>query len=336
MSKHNSGIVALPEVRLIEVLRYPKGTKLAGAVFLQGSNNDDTLHARSLFRNIEGLKVLCGDTTLKNVVIMAHYRDTDSSRQREMLDAGVSIHGRFAPVIHQGVQVHHRYKASDLGALRIILQGRPVIPKVQQETINEGSGPERIAPTMELRNEIPKLAGRQDSDCKRLEESMQEAMDKKVEELRRELEEQKRRAREEADGLRKRIAEMGREHRQELEEQERRAREEADVLRNSIAEMQSKLEEHRHRSGEASATRSVPPHLRAFLVGPYAHLALQRGYPSTDLRPSSPIISTTHFTARSMNDVCKTSRRVMSSGSLTIWTRHVTIPLFSLGAQAGQ
>ena len=65
-----------------------------------------------------------------------------------------------------------------------------------------------------------------------LEGSTQEAMDKKVEELQRKLEEQRRRAREEVDGLQGRIAEL-----------------------------QSKLEEDRHEFGKASATynsRHVP------------------------------------------------------------------------------
>ena len=63
---------------------------------------------------------------------------------------------------------------------------------------------------------------------------------------------------------------------QELEEQKRKAREEADGFRNCIAEMQSKLEE-RHSFGKASATylnSRHPLHLRVFLVRSPAHLAL--------------------------------------------------------------
>ena len=260
-------------------------------------------------------------------------RDNDKPKDEQRLNSDLSPGGSFYPAIEQGAQVYHYTATSnpDLGALRIILQGRPVVPKVQQEPINEGSGPDRIVPVTELSKEIPKLAERQDSDIKKLEESMQEVMSAKVEELWRELEEQKRRAREEADMFKKQIAEMKskeeiarkqmiREHHQELEEQERRVREEADGLKNCNAEMQSKLEEDRHTSGKAFEllARSFPPHLKAFLVESCAHLAQQLVYPSTGLRPNSPIVSTTHFTARSMNDVCKTSRRVTSTGSLTI------------------
>ena len=70
---------------------------------------------------------------------------------------------------------------------------------------------------------------------------MQQAMDKKVEELRQELEESHR----------------------EREEEKRRAREEADDFRKCITELQSKLEKDRHGSGKASATHNflhVPVH----------------------------------------------------------------------------
>ena len=293
----------------------------------------------SLTTNIKALEELCGDTTLKSVVIMTYHRDTDRPEAEQMMNSDLSPGGCFYPAIEQGAQVYHCTGASefDLGALRIILRGRPVIPKVQQELVNEGSGPEQIAPATELCNEILELAERRDNDFKKLEESMQEVMDKKIEKLRRELEEDNIKAREEADGLKKRIAEMQLEERirketcQKLEEQRRRAREEADGLRKYIAEMQSKLEEDRHTSGKAFelSAHSFPPRLKAFLVGPCTHLvALQRVYPLTDLHSNSPIVSTTHFTARTMSDVSKTSRRVTPSGSLTIWTRHVTFSPF--------
>ena len=174
----------------------------------------------------------------------------DSPEAKQKLNAELSPGGCFYPAIKQGAQVYHCTAASkpDLGALRIILGGRPVIPKVQQEPINEGNGPERIAPATELSEEIPELAESHNSDVKDLEVSMQEVVDKKVEELRRELEEEKRKAREVAGGLWKRIAEMQLDERirketcQELEKRERRAREETDMVKKQIAEMQSKEE----------------------------------------------------------------------------------------------
>ena len=197
---------------------------------------------------------------------MTHDWEEVNPADEEGLRQEFSSKKRYRTAIEDGAQVYHCTNGSqlDLGALRIILGGRPVVPKVQQVPINVGSISEQTAVAAELSGEIPELAQRHNSDIKKLKESMQKAMDKKVEELRRELEEEKRRAREEADGLKKCIAEMQLEEiiRKEME---RRAREEADGLRKRIAEMQSKLEEDRHRSGKASATylnsRHVPSHL---------------------------------------------------------------------------
>ena len=163
---------------------------------------------------------------------------------------------QYSIAIAEGAQVYHCTNGSelDLGALRIILGGRAVVPKVQQGPINNSSDLEQIAVAMELSKEIPELAERQNSDIKMLEEGMQDAMDKKGEELLRELEEQNRRAQEEADGLRKYIAEMQSKEEIARKEMEKRAREEADGLRKRIAEMQSKLEDYRRGFGKTSAT----------------------------------------------------------------------------------
>ena len=330
---------------MIKVLRYPTGTKLAGVVWVQRpANGGNGADAYRLINNSKALKELCGDTTLKNVVIMTHRWDNDKPKDEQRLISDLSPGGCFYPAIEQGAQVYHCDDESspDLGALRIILRGRPVIPEVQQEPTYEGNGPERIVPAAEPSKEIPKLAERQDSDIKELEESMQEVVNRKVEELRRELEEQKRRAREEAEMFEKQIAEMqskdknirkelAREHRQELEEQERRAREEADGLRNRNAELQSKPEEGQHASGKPSVVYGFPPvsaSSRVFLVGSLTHLASQRVYPSTDLPPNLPIGSMTRFTGRNMNNGCKTFRNMTWPGLLTIWTRHVTMSSF--------
>ena len=103
--------------------------------------------------------------------------------------------------------------------------------------------------------------------AKRKEEEVQR-LEGCLAELRWELEEQKRRAKEEADGLRKCIVaarsreEVMRKGMNELEELKSRAQDEADWLRECIAEMQSKLEEDRHGSGKASVIYNlhVPPY----------------------------------------------------------------------------
>jgi hypothetical protein len=279
---------------LVGALRYPTGTKLAGVVFVLQFDITNNRNGVVLSNNIRALKNLCGNTTLKNVVIMTQDRwDAGKPEAEEKTKLELSPGGSFHPAIEQGAQVYHRTDGSnpDLGALQIILGSRSVIPKVRQEPGD--SGLEQVAPATELSNEILKLAERYDNDVKKLKEGMQEAMDKKVAELRQELEE----------SIRK-------ESRRELEDEKRRTREE---FKERIAEMQFKLEEDRRRSGKISATynfRHVPAGSRIFFVGSLTHPALQRVYPSTAPHPSSPIGSTTHFTGKSMNNACKAFTRM--------------------------
>ena len=277
---------------MIEVSRYPAGTKLTGIIFLQ---KVEEFIGTALKSNLEELEELCEDLTLKNFVIMIHHWSGVTHEAEAALQSDLSDPNGFVQaVVRRGAKVYRCAGTSepDLGALRIILGGRSVVPEVQQE--------------------------------RPVEQNM-------VEELRQELEEQKRRAQLEADVFEKRNAEMQSKEestRKEMEEQKRKAQEEADGLRKCITELQSKLEEDRHGYGKTSAIynfRHVPARSRVFLAGSLTHLVLQRVYPSTDLHPSLPIGSTTRFTAKSMNNACKTFRRMTSSGSLTIWTRYVTM-----------
>ena len=268
------------------------------------------------------MEELCEDSSLKNLVIMTHRWKKVTPYAEARLESDSSRPDGFVQaVVRRGAKIYRCTGASepDLGALRIILGGRSVVPGVQQEPINKGSqlGQKAVRPVEPISKEG------------------------EVGELLRELEEQKWRAQQEADVFKNRIAELQSKEksiRKELDEEKRRARKEADGFRKCIAELQSKLEEDRHTSGKTSATynfRRVPANSRALLVGPPTHLALQRAYPSTDLHPNSPIGSTTHFTDWSTNNGCKTFRRMTSSGSLTIWIRYIITTSFLTGHSSG-
>ena len=165
------------------------------------------------------------------------------------------------PAIYQGAQFYDLEdkpeSAQDI--LRMALKNRPVAPETQHESYDEGRESRRIGGFPE----------RRDGETRELKESMGKRVIEKeleVKELRRELDEQKSRAQEEANDLRNHIAAMQREevrvreemHRvenrcQELEEQKGRAQGEMDDLRKRIAEIQSEFEEDRRRApGEPS------------------------------------------------------------------------------------
>ena len=288
-SKHDCGVDVLLEVRLIEVFRYPTGTKLAGIVFV---HQFGWFVGDSLESSTGTMEELCEDSTLKNLVIMIHqWREVTPFAEALLQSEISSPNGLVHEVVQLGAKIYRCTGTSkpDLGALRIILGGRSVVPKAQQKPINQGSESEQTAvqpvePSKDkevegLRRELEahKWRAKREADVftKRIAEMQSKEETTRTEMVRehyQELEEQKRKAQEEADVFKKQAAEKEESIRQEasreLEEQKRKAQEEADGLRKCIAELHSELEEDRHASGKAPATynfRPVPPRSRVFL-----------------------------------------------------------------------
>ena len=215
---------------MIEVFRYPTGTKLAGIICVHKIFQLAGIHNWEwwLAGNRSEARALCGDGTLKNLVIMTHdwkkFSPVDEDKMKQAFPK------EYSYAMEDGAQVYYCTNASelDLGALRAILGGRPVVPKVQQEEQNRRVQEEADG----LRKYIAEMQSKEES------------------------------RRKEMDVFKKQIAEM---QSKEIarREMERRAREEVDGLRKRIAEMQSKLEEDRHRFGKASATYLNFPHFSA-------------------------------------------------------------------------
>ena len=232
------------------MFRYPTGTKLTGIVFLHRVGD---AVGTSLKSSTGTMEKLCEDSTLKNLVIMIHQWGKAISLAEALLQSELSEPDGFVQAVMQrGAKIYRCTDASepDLGALRIILGGSSVVPEVQQEPIRKGSESELTAERpLEPSKEKPDLGERHNSDIRELGGSTQEAVDKEVDELRRELEEQKTRAQQEADMFKKLVARMEskeestrREPYQKLEEQKRRAQEEADMFKKLVARMESKEE----------------------------------------------------------------------------------------------
>ena len=220
------------------------------------------------------MEELCEHSTLKNLVIMIHQWGGVDHNAEEMLQLDLSNPSGFVQEVKQrGARIYRCTSASepDLGALRIILRGGRFVSEVRREPINNGSKSEQTA--------VWPVGGRHNSDIRELGGSTQGAvMDKEVKGLRRELEEQKRRAEQEADVFKEHIAtmrsreestrkEMVREHYQELEEQKRRAQEEADAFKKQAAEKESiRQEVSRELEDQKRKAQEEADELRKYIV----------------------------------------------------------------------
>ena len=184
------------------------------------------------------MRNLCGDTTLKHVVVVTQgWGQNDPSEpatsQRQLELATDDVENRvFKPAIENGAQVYHRVDESEPAqeVLRMILSGKQVVPEIQPAGfVDCGGQPVQTVPvrTPELSKEMRESVERHNAEIK----EMREAMGREIETLQRQLDEQKTRAQEEAEGLRKCIAEM----------------------------MRSKFDEDRHESGEVLDTHNIQP-----------------------------------------------------------------------------
>ena len=165
---------------------------------------------------------LCGEKTLKNVVLMTTMwgrvtPQRGADREQQLKDK------HFKAAIEKGAHIC-RYKDTPESArkiLRTILENKPVVLKIQHELIDQHKEIGQTSAGEELNREIREVVEKHQNEMRELEERMQRAVEEKDEESREELEGEKRRVQEEVEKLRKDSEEMRsrfEEARREMEE----------------------------------------------------------------------------------------------------------------------
>ena len=169
---------------------------------------------------------LCGDTTLKNVVLVTNMwgevtQDVGEARERELTT------NFFRPVLNKGAQIarHHYNPQSAHDIIRRIMKNQPFRPRAQRESTGGAD-----------REEFEEFQRRQ-AELNSLREEMEQALRDKEEGMRKVLEEENRKVREELDRLRvesERLASVYREERRRMEAEMWRIQEEARVEREQL------------------------------------------------------------------------------------------------------
>lgn len=189
------------------MLRYSAGAKLAGVIYVHRIS-DDKFGGVAL-KNFRMFRELCGERTLKNVILMTNMwgrvtRQQGADREQQLRDE------HFKPAIDKGAQIcrHNNTAESARAILRIILKNRPLVLKIQRELIDERKDIGQTGAGEELNREVHELVEKHRREMKELEESMRKAMEEKDEESREELEEEKKRMEEKMEKLQRDTAEM--------------------------------------------------------------------------------------------------------------------------------
>ena len=194
-------------VRLNEVFRYSAGAKLAGVIYVHRIS-DDRFGGLAV-KNFRMFRELCGEKTLKNVILMTNMwgrvtPQQGADRERQLED------NYFKAAIEKGAQMcrHKNTPKSARTILRMILENRPVVLKIQRELIDEHKDIGQTGAGVELNREMLEVVEKYQNEIRDLEENMRKAMEEKDEESHEELEEERRRLQGEMEELRKDAEEM--------------------------------------------------------------------------------------------------------------------------------
>ncbi|KAF9461786.1 P-loop containing nucleoside triphosphate hydrolase protein [Collybia nuda] len=168
---------------------YEHGKKLAGVIYLHRIS--DCRMGGISTRNFRMFRELCGERTLKNVVIVTNMwgqvtPSIGKARERELaIDPTF-----FKPAIDKGAQLvrHDNTFRSAQGLLWLIVQNKPEALRIQRELVDEHMDISQTAAAEELNRELMEQARRHRAELQELEEEMKDAIKQQDEETRRELE----------------------------------------------------------------------------------------------------------------------------------------------------
>ena len=210
----------LPRVQLTDISRYSAGVKLAGVIYVHRISDDK--FGGLAVKNFRMFRELCGEKTLKNVILMTNMWGRVALQQGEAREQQLRDE-HFKAAIEKGAKIcrHYDTPQSARAILRIILKNQPVALKIQRELIDEGKEIGETGAGVELNREFQELVERHRREMKELEENMRKAME-----------------------------EMDEESREELEGEKKKMEEKMEKLQNDSAEMQSKFEQARREMEE--------------------------------------------------------------------------------------
>ena len=134
---------------------------------------------------------LCGERTLKNVVIVTNMWGAVDRRVGERREAELS-RGKdfFKPALEKSAQMarHENTVLSAQGILRLILNNHPLPLRIQVELVDEHKGVSNTDAGGELNQELNAQIMKNEEDMRALRKEMQQAIQDKDEETREELE----------------------------------------------------------------------------------------------------------------------------------------------------
>ena len=168
---------------------------------------------------------LCGDSTLRNVILVTNMWDEVSPEDGQ--DRENQLSSNFLkPVLDKGAQMvrHHNTAESAHDIIRRIIKTHPVALRIQEELVDEQKDIVDTAAGEVVNKELNELMRRHQAELKKVQEGIEQALKEKDEETRQELEEDRRKMQAQMDKVRKDSDEMASRYAAEKEKMEDKMR----------------------------------------------------------------------------------------------------------------
>ncbi|KAJ3541512.1 hypothetical protein NMY22_g3859 [Coprinellus aureogranulatus] len=170
-------------------LSYESGKKLAGVIYIHRIS--DFRMGGTSTRNFSMFRKLCGDSSLRNVVIMTNMwsevnLELGEARERELAQEGKF----FKPVLDRGARMVRNDGTLESGQalLHYFLGNTPAALQIQREIVEEGKDILHTAAGEEINKVLIEQKKRHERDMLELQQEYEDALEAKDEDTRREIE----------------------------------------------------------------------------------------------------------------------------------------------------
>ncbi|ESK95348.1 hypothetical protein Moror_3873 [Moniliophthora roreri MCA 2997] len=245
---------------------YENNQMLAGVIYLHRIS--DIRMGGISRRNFKMFRKLCGDNTLKNVVIVTNMwglvdKDVGVAREAQLKQEDKF----FKPALEKGAQIvrHDNTPENARAILCYLIERKPLPLQIQIELVDEQKTMPQTAAGAELNRELLEQSRKHEKEMRELREEMQDALRQRDEEHRKELEAERQALQAEIDrveGEHKKLASDYAKQKAELEEQRREASEKAAELRQQIQALQNDVTAGQERERLERELREVQQQLR--------------------------------------------------------------------------
>ena len=206
-------------MRVVELLnRYERGCKLSGVIYVHRIS--DKRFTGAARQNFDMFRQLCGDETLKNVVLVTNMWDEVSPEDGQ--DRENQLSSRFfKPVLDKGARLarHHNTTESAHNIIRMIIENHPIALQIQRELVDEQRDIVDTTAGEVLNHEINELIRQHQVKLKEVQEEMASVLSEKDEEIH-ELEEEKEKMQKDIERMKKSSDEMASKYAEEKQRME--------------------------------------------------------------------------------------------------------------------